>query len=172
MSKSTSSFTHGNKYETIQVLRFICALMVMILHACFYTIERLDSNCFHYYQGFIGVKLFFAISGFVMIISSENLIENPNGWRIFGLKRIIRIVPIYWIMTTYKLIILLFASSLVFHARLDWLFIRLAASVMRWPFGETGGTGPTPPFEAGGAQHEGHGADAAPAAQRLVDDRA
>jgi peptidoglycan/LPS O-acetylase OafA/YrhL len=123
MSKSSPSFTHGNKYESIQVLRFICALMVMILHACFYTIERLDSNCFHYYQGFIGVKLFFAISGFVMIISSENLIENPNGWRIFGLKRIIRIVPIYWIMTTYKLIILLFASSLVFHARLDWLFI-------------------------------------------------
>jgi peptidoglycan/LPS O-acetylase OafA/YrhL len=58
-----------------------------------------------------------------MIISSESLIDIPKGWRIFGIKRIIRIVPIYWIMTTYKLVILLFASSLVFHARLDWIFI-------------------------------------------------
>ena len=123
MSKSTSSLTHGNKYESIQVLRFICALMVMILHAAFYTRERLDPNCLPYYQGFLGVKLFFAISGFVMIISSESLIDNPKGWRIFGIKRIIRIVPIYWIMTTYKLIILLFASSLILHARLDWIFI-------------------------------------------------
>jgi exopolysaccharide production protein ExoZ len=123
MNKSASSFTHGNKYETIQVLRFICALMVMFLHATFYTSERLDSGTFIYYQGFNGVKLFFIISGFVMIISSQNLINDKRGWKIFATKRIIRIVPIYWIITTYKVLVLIFASSLVFHARLDIVYI-------------------------------------------------
>jgi peptidoglycan/LPS O-acetylase OafA/YrhL len=113
----------GNKYETIQVLRFIAALMVMILHSTFYTSERLDSNTIVYNAGFNGVKLFFIISGFVMIMSSENLNENSRGWIIFGVKRIIRIVPIYWIITSYKIIVLIFASFLIYHARLDIGFI-------------------------------------------------
>ncbi len=123
MNRSTSLLTRKNEYETIQVTRFICALVVMILHTAFYTSERLDSKTFHYDQGFQGVKLFFIISGFVMIISSESLMGNQKAWSIFAIKRIIRIVPIYWIMTTYKLIILIFASSLIYHARLDYGFI-------------------------------------------------
>jgi exopolysaccharide production protein ExoZ len=123
MSKFTLLPPQNDKYEIIQVLRFIAALMVIILHSTFYTSERLDHSTIIYDQGYNGVRLFFVISGFVMIISSEKLIEKPRGWIIFGVKRIIRIVPIYWIITGYKVIVLIFASSLVLHTVLDWGFI-------------------------------------------------
>jgi exopolysaccharide production protein ExoZ len=121
--QSSTLAVQKDKYETIQVLRFIAALMVIILHSTFYTSERLDSSTIVYDQGYNGVSLFFVISGFVMIISSEKLIENQRGWMIFAVKRIIRIVPIYWIITGYKILVLVFASSLVLHTRLDFGFI-------------------------------------------------
>jgi peptidoglycan/LPS O-acetylase OafA/YrhL len=123
MSKLTLLPPQDGKYEIIQVLRFVAALMVIILHNTFYTNERLDHSTIIYDQGFNGVRLFFVISGFVMIISSERLIAKPRGWIIFGVKRLIRIVPIYWIITGYKVIVLIFASSLVLHTVLDWGFI-------------------------------------------------
>src|ERR1700760_3356697 len=120
MNKPTLLPPQDGKYEIIQVLRFVAALMVIILHTTFYTNERLDNSTIIYDQGFNGVRLFFVISGFVMIISSERLIDKPRGWVIFG---VIRIVPIYWIITGYKVIVLIFASSLVLHTVLDWGFI-------------------------------------------------
>ena len=111
------------KYEIIQAFRFVAALMVIILHSTFYTSERLDPGSTMYFQGHNGVRLFFVISGFVMIVSSESLKKLTWGWKIFAEKRILRIVPIYWIITTYKLLILLFASALVYHAKIDAGFI-------------------------------------------------
>jgi exopolysaccharide production protein ExoZ len=55
-----------------------------------------------------------------MIISSTSLVNKNDGYKIFLAKRIIRIVPIYWIMTTYKLIlILLIPTSLVVNQSLN-----------------------------------------------------
>lgn len=113
----------SHKYYLIQVLRLIAAFMVIILHSTFYTSERLEIGVPIYHHGANGVKLFFAISGFVMIVSSENLKENIGAWKDFAIKRIIRIVPIYWIVTSYKLIILIFASSLIYHATFDPYYI-------------------------------------------------
>lgn len=112
-----------HKYDIIQAFRFIAALMVIILHSTFYASERLSSGFGLYYRGANGVRLFFVISGFVMVLSSEGLKNKIGGWKIFAVKRIIRIVPIYWIVTTYKLLILVFASSFILHARLDILYI-------------------------------------------------
>jgi exopolysaccharide production protein ExoZ len=108
------------KFEVIQAFRFVAAFMVIILHSTFYTSERLDPNAPIYSQGHNGVRLFFVISGFVMIISSESLKKLASGWKIFSEKRILRIVPIYWIITTYKLLVLVFASALVYHAKIDF----------------------------------------------------
>ena len=58
-----------------------------------------------------------------MIISSENLKDNLRGWKIFAVKRIIRIVPIYWIITAVKLLAVIFATSFVLHAQLDFVYI-------------------------------------------------
>src|ERR1700760_1806110 len=116
---STSAKPDANKYNTIQVFRFIAALMVIILHSTYYLSERLIPGFPTYAAGYNGVCLFFVISGFVMIISSQKLLNAAGGWKIFAVKRVIRIVPVYWIITTYKLLLLIFISSLIYHARLD-----------------------------------------------------
>jgi peptidoglycan/LPS O-acetylase OafA/YrhL len=111
------------KYNSVQLLRFIAALMVIVLHSTFYASERLAPGLPLYNEGSSGVALFFAISGFVMIISSQGLVNKEGAWKTFGLRRVIRIVPIYWIINSYKLIILLGAAVLVRHAVVDSLFI-------------------------------------------------
>jgi exopolysaccharide production protein ExoZ len=108
-----------NTYNVVQALRFIAALMVVITHSTFYTKERLDPNSFFWPDGASGVGLFFVISGFVMVVSSQSLAGTIDGWKTFALKRVVRIVPMYWIATTLKLLALVFASAAVRHAELN-----------------------------------------------------
>ena len=113
------------QFNTIQVFRLIAALMVIICHSSFYASERLAKGAYIYGQGANGVELFFVISGFVMVISSENLINARDGWKIFAIKRVIRIVPIYWLITTFKLLLLLKTSGMILHSQLNfWLALK------------------------------------------------
>jgi exopolysaccharide production protein ExoZ len=80
------------QYTSIQVLRGLAALMVVIfpLPAA---LGMLDLNipilnC--------GVDLFFVISGFVMVLSTEN---RRRDHRAFLMQRFTRVVPFYWVMT-------------------------------------------------------------------------
>ena len=50
--------------------------------------------------GNAGVDLFFVISGFVIVYASEHLFAQPAGQWTFLQHRLIRIVPLYWIVTT------------------------------------------------------------------------
>lgn len=59
------------------------------------------------------------ISGLVMILSSERLTTQSNGWLIFAIRRIVRIVPLYWLILTLKAAILLTTSHLVLHSQFD-----------------------------------------------------
>ena len=111
------------RYDTVEMLRFVAALMVVFLHSTFYTHERLDPSFPIYASGVNGVRLFFVISGFVMVVSSEKLIGTADGWRVFATKRILRIVPLYWLITTVKLAILIAVPAVVFHAAIDWDYI-------------------------------------------------
>jgi peptidoglycan/LPS O-acetylase OafA/YrhL len=49
-------------------------------------------------QGYAGVDLFFAISGFVIAHSSKSLIGQPATFRTYWLKRLVRIYPMYWLV--------------------------------------------------------------------------
>ncbi|WP_162996546.1 acyltransferase family protein [Mucilaginibacter celer] len=113
------------QFNSIQVFRFVAALMVIVCHSSFYTNERLAKGSYIYGQGANGVELFFVISGFVMIISSQGFVSVKGGWKTFAVKRIIRIVPIYWLITTFKLLLLLKTSGVVLHSQLDfWLALK------------------------------------------------
>jgi exopolysaccharide production protein ExoZ len=59
------------------------------------------------YFGYIGIDLFFVISGFIMVYIHGNDFLEPKAARIFLIKRVIRIVPLYWLFT-------IFAASLLF----------------------------------------------------------
>lgn len=47
-----------------------------------------------------GVDMFFVISGFVMAHASRSLFGQPDAWRRFLWRRVARVVPLYWLVTT------------------------------------------------------------------------
>jgi len=108
-----------SKYDGIQSLRFVAALLVVITHSTFYASERLGAGSDTWHFGEVGVDIFFVISGFVMMISAGSLAGTKDGWKFFGMRRLVRIVPMYWLATTAKLATLVLLPSAVLHASLN-----------------------------------------------------
>ena len=57
--------------------------------------------------GNAGVDLFFVISGFVMVYASERMFGRAGGQLQFITRRLIRIVPLYWLVTPLYLVMAL-----------------------------------------------------------------
>ena len=87
------------KIETIQALRFVACLLVLIDHC-----EMQETLTI----GRFGVFIFFMISGFVMMLSTEK--QNQKG---ILLKRYLRIAPEYYLMTTLAVVVGLWNPSLM-----------------------------------------------------------
>jgi peptidoglycan/LPS O-acetylase OafA/YrhL len=87
---------------SIQALRGFAVMLVVLFHVQHYTAERLQLPGLlpRFDVGVAGVDLFFVISGFIMVYASERLFGQPGGVRQFYLRRIARIVPMYWLATT------------------------------------------------------------------------
>src|ERR1700733_14307006 len=117
MTQQATKTTGERKYQGLQILRITAACMVLLTHSTFYASERLDKHFRVWGNGATGVDIFFVLSGFVMIYSSTKLMNDRNGWKIFAERRIVRIVPIYWITTTIKVIALLLTTGYVLHAK-------------------------------------------------------
>ena len=81
--------------RTIGSLRAFACLLVVAYHA-------VDGR---WANGSAGVDLFFVVSGLVMGLSSSSLASRADGWRVFAARRLRRLVPLYWTMTTLKLAI-------------------------------------------------------------------
>jgi peptidoglycan/LPS O-acetylase OafA/YrhL len=60
-----------------------------------------------------GTSLFFAISGFIMIVTTAAAFGSPAAALHFMGRRLIRIVPLYWALTTFMLIVVTVAPSLM-----------------------------------------------------------
>jgi exopolysaccharide production protein ExoZ len=115
-----------SRFEGIQVLRVVAALLVVVTHTTFYASERLDPGFPVWRFGAIGVDIFFTISGFVMMVATGSLTARSDGWKFFLMRRAVRIAPMYWIATTVKLLTLIAIPSVVLHASLNWGNIALS----------------------------------------------
>jgi peptidoglycan/LPS O-acetylase OafA/YrhL len=62
------------------------------------------------------VDIFFVISGFVMTVSSAPLLTATHPARTFLARRLERILPMYWIVTTLKVALLLAVPALAMNA--------------------------------------------------------
>ena len=109
----------NNQFEGIQVLRFVAALLVVAMHSTHYAAERLTAGAPIFSNGSAGVDIFFVISGFVMVISSQSLIHHRDGWKHFALQRLIRIVPLYWLLLTTKVLFILFFPAALRDSSFD-----------------------------------------------------
>src|SRR5271156_4881977 len=110
--KRFSASRSDKSFASIQMLRAIAAMGVVVYHAQ----VMLHHNAGYVYQehntGAAGVDIFFVISGFIMYFTNRNAFEKPGASGRFFLRRIIRIGPAYWAYTTLVTALLLFLPQL------------------------------------------------------------
>lgn len=123
----------------VQALRAIAALLVVVYHAFDMWEARINPvvHGFSWTNGAAGVDIFFVISGFVMVVSSQRLLSQAHAWRIFMRHRIVRIVPLYWLLTTLKLALVFFLADLALRSNLDLDYV--ARSYLFFPVVDTVG---------------------------------
>ena len=121
--------------KSIQVLRAVAALAVLTLHAANEKVSFLGGEPAPFNNlllGAAGVDLFFVISGFVMVYSSESLFGRTDGPARFFLRRLARIAPLYWAVTV-AIILYIYAA----HGAKLWEIYSpasLVASFLFWPY--------------------------------------
>jgi exopolysaccharide production protein ExoZ len=106
-------------YPLVQGLRALAAFSVAFVHIGndAITAGRDPSELIQAVSGFMpwtaGVDIFFVISGFVIVHASASLFGTPNGGSRFLRRRLTRIVPLYWALTTLFLATALLQRSAI-----------------------------------------------------------
>jgi peptidoglycan/LPS O-acetylase OafA/YrhL len=115
----------SGKFDGIQVMRGLAALFVFVAHIPF-------SNP----TGMFGVDIFFCISGFLMVYTTR---KNSKH---FMLKRIIRLVPYYWLVTFAVFLVGIVIPSAFEYKTVNPSPVNFVQSLFFFPFAEKGLSGP------------------------------
>jgi exopolysaccharide production protein ExoZ len=78
---------------SLQAIRGIAAILVALHH-----IDKYFANHHFYYGGYVGVDVFFVLSGFVMMHMHHQDLGDPRKCLRFLIKRFIRVFPVYWLV--------------------------------------------------------------------------
>ncbi|AKU23816.1 acyltransferase [Massilia sp. NR 4-1] len=91
------------KIDSLQLLRAVAALLVVLNHALFTIKRKAGVDTVDMAQaaalGKLGVELFFMISGYIMVISTRDRSAPGAQPLAFFWRRCIRVVPLYWLAT-------------------------------------------------------------------------
>ena len=127
------------RIQSVQILRGIAAVLVVWHHlALFFGPEfRLGE----FPTGAFGVDIFFPISGFVIYLTAPRF-----DWRLFFVRRIARVAPIYWFATIAKVTaVFVIPTGAAEYKPEVWHFF---ASLLFLPATDAGGR-PFPPISLG-----------------------
>jgi exopolysaccharide production protein ExoZ len=105
--------------NNIQVLRAVAVVCVVITHVVgAASLYGPDSALLKILDGWglFGVDLFFVISGFVMAYTHST---NPKSIKLFILNRLLRIAPLYWVITISLACVLLSMPGIFSSLRFD-----------------------------------------------------
>jgi exopolysaccharide production protein ExoZ len=112
----------SGRLDSIQVLRAVAAVGVVFTHAITRIVRTFPEDTTHSVfvygpggqltVGDAGVDLFFVISGFIMFYVHQKEFGQPGAQREFITRRLVRIVPTYWFLTTIAVLFLIFAPQL------------------------------------------------------------
>src|SRR5262245_6690529 len=106
---------------SIQVLRAVAACAVALAHIQGDVNHHIGVSLFPLLSiGGFGVDIFFVISGFIMVYVSAPMFAVPGAARVFLLRRICRIAPLYWAVTTFYIVIWLWVLGRGAVPAFDW----------------------------------------------------
>jgi exopolysaccharide production protein ExoZ len=118
-------------FHSIQVLRVLAALLVVLFHSHTAVSEagadplfRQERYLFEF--GAVGVHIFFVISGFIMVATSN--FEPVFRPRQFMRRRLVRIYPVYWICAALYL-----AYHSLYGEPYELSFVQLVSALLLWP---------------------------------------
>jgi len=123
------------KYPALQILRAVAASFVIVDHAGNNTVQgwahadRLTHIAWSF--GDVGVIVFFGISGFIMTTTQFSSFGSSARSGDFFLRRLLRIVPIYAVATTFQ-----YANKYHLHGDYNWL--NYAKSLLFIPYLDAG----------------------------------
>jgi exopolysaccharide production protein ExoZ len=128
--------------HSIQVLRALAAFMVAIHHvqpdaAVVAARAGLSFTRSDFLPWMAGVDIFFVVSGFIMVHASQDLFGRDGASRLFLKRRLARIVPLYWAVTTLFLLVGL-AVPAVLNSGVP-SFQQILGSYLFWPVVSTQG---------------------------------
>ena len=126
--------------SNVQILRGIAAVMVLVYHVGNELTDRGFSVTVPDSLGLgsAGVDLFFVISGFIMVHSTAAAFAKPGAPLMFLTRRLVRLAPLYWIVTTLAVLALASEASPagVSAATLRWA--AASAAFLFYPRGDGG----------------------------------
>ena len=112
MTHNDSTYAERPRFYELDILRFLAALAVVFFHYTFLNateskfvpVYPVLGDAFKY--GYLGVELFFIISGFVILLTTMN--KSPVE---FIISRVTRLYPAFWLAVTLTSITLLLFGS-------------------------------------------------------------
>lgn len=115
----------SNKLGGIQVMRGVAAMLVFFFHLDIFIPGNSILNSL-FSPGFKGVYIFFVVSGYIMAYTTRLVTgDKLNAAGHFFTKRLIRIVPLYYVATA-AVMVLMHTAHLYFWERPDLLVKSLA----------------------------------------------
>jgi len=115
--------------KNIQALRAVAAILVVFVH-----LRELLQTANLPAFGYGGVDLFFVISGFVMVHTTQYAPPSPGS---FIRNRLARIVPLYWLMTISVFAVAFFTPKLLGSTTTN--IVHLLKSLLFIPFMKSDG---------------------------------
>ena len=85
-------------------MRGLAACMVVVYHATQIWVGHVGALAGTWWNGVAGVDILFVISGFVITVSTRQKSNIPHPAWDFMERRLVRIVPMYWLMTALTLL--------------------------------------------------------------------
>lgn len=101
------------KLQQLQILRYLAAIMVAVAHSIYLLEAKTGAAVLEraHQFGLTAVNIFFLISGFIMVYTSRDEFAVEGSPLRFLQKRMIRIVPIYALVSMAAFIVATFGSD-------------------------------------------------------------
>jgi exopolysaccharide production protein ExoZ len=125
------------RLSNIQALRAIAALLVILSHAL-HEATGIAAQFGHgpltsgFHPWTAAVDVFFIMSGFILLAISYEKFGTPNSSREFFLRRLVRAVPLYWLLTSLVLLTALRMPTMLNVPIADAR--QVLASYLFWPY--------------------------------------